>query len=102
MTAVRFQNGGPCVISNEGVPDGMVPFFLPGHNPFMTVENKTYGIPQDAVLGGAKTMYPQYRKQIKDTYARPAVSGRRGIAGRHRLWRRGQISAAWQLSIRSI
>jgi len=66
-------SGPPCVVSDEGVAEGMVPFFLPGHNPFMMEVSKTYGLPEDAVLGGAKTMYPEYRDYLKDKYARPAT-----------------------------
>ena len=28
-------------------------------------------LPKDAVLGVPETMYPEYRKKIKDTYVRP-------------------------------
>lgn len=71
-----FQGtGGPCVITNEGAPPGVHPYFLPGHNPFLSpdITTKVYGIPVDAVRGGAKTMYPQFRKTIKDHYVRPAT-----------------------------
>jgi hypothetical protein len=30
-----------------------------------------FHIPREAVLGGADTLYPEYRKKIKDTYVRP-------------------------------
>jgi hypothetical protein len=30
-----------------------------------------FGIPVEAVLGGAETMYPEYRKKIRDKYVRP-------------------------------
>jgi hypothetical protein len=33
---------------------------------------KLWGIPVEAVKGGAETMYPEYRKKLKDTYVRPA------------------------------
>jgi hypothetical protein len=49
-----------------------VPHFLPGQNPFVDEMTKTWGIPVDAVKGGADTMYPDYRKKLKDTYVRPA------------------------------
>ena len=31
---------------------------------------KLWGIPAAAVQGGAETMYPEYRKQLKNTYVR--------------------------------
>jgi hypothetical protein len=30
-----------------------------------------YGIPLEAVMGGPETMYPEFRKKIKDKYAPP-------------------------------
>lgn len=67
-------SGAPCVITNEGVPEGVHSFFLRGHNPFLSPDRTatTYGLPVDAVRGGAKTMYPEYRKTLKDHYKRPA------------------------------
>jgi hypothetical protein len=32
---------------------------------------KAYHIPQDAAMGGAETMYPEFRKKLKDRYVRP-------------------------------
>ena len=66
----------PCVPEAE-VPglkgDGAVPHYLPGRNPFIDEVTKAYHIPVEAVLGGAETMYPEYRKKLKDTYVPPAV-----------------------------
>jgi hypothetical protein len=31
-----------------------------------------WGIPVEAVQGGAETMYPEYRKTLRETYRRPA------------------------------
>jgi hypothetical protein len=33
---------------------------------------KRYGIPVDALMGGAETMYPEYREKIKDKFVLPA------------------------------
>ncbi len=63
--------GQPCVQGDEGVKLGEVPHFLPGHNPFMDEMTKQYNIPVEAVLGGAETMYPEYRKKLKDKYVIP-------------------------------
>jgi hypothetical protein len=61
----------PCVVTDEGVAAGRVPYYKPGENPFVDELTKLYGIPQEAVLGGAETAYPEYRRKIKDKYVRP-------------------------------
>ena len=63
--------GVPCVPGNEGVPVGAVPHFPLGKNPFEDELTKNYNIPRDAVLGGPETMYPEYRKKLKDKYVIP-------------------------------
>ena len=64
--------GPPCVPGYEGQSDdGEVPHYLPGTNPSVDELTKLYHIPRDAVLGGARTMYPEFRKTIRDTYVRP-------------------------------
>jgi len=65
------QMEGPCVEGDEGVPEGAVPHYLPGKNPFIDEMNKVYHIPLEASLGGAETMYPDFRKKIKAKYVRP-------------------------------
>ncbi len=52
--------------------EGDVPHYLPGTNPFLDEMSKLYGIPLEAVRGGAATMYPEYRKKLKDVYKQPA------------------------------
>jgi hypothetical protein len=37
-----------------------VPFYLPGQNPFIEDYSKLYGVPFEAVFGGAPTLYPEY------------------------------------------
>jgi hypothetical protein len=51
---------------------GTVPHYLPGTNPFLKEVTNMYNIPIEAVRGGAETMYPEYRKKLKDEYAAPA------------------------------
>jgi hypothetical protein len=63
--------GQPCVQGNEGVPEGVVPHYLPDKNPFLGEMTKLYNIPLEAVLGGSETMYPDYRKKLKDKYTMP-------------------------------
>ncbi|MGD8324107.1 MAG: hypothetical protein PVF50_07050 [Gammaproteobacteria bacterium] len=54
---------------------GQVPHYLPGQNPFLTEFADTYGLELETVLGGAETMYPEYREQIRDTYRHPQTCG---------------------------
>ena len=64
----------PCWITDVEAEAGKalgVPHYLPGTNPFVGEVNKRYNIPVEAVMGGAETMYPEYRKRLKDTYKAP-------------------------------
>jgi hypothetical protein len=64
--------GPPCVPGYEGQStDGSVPHYLPGTNPSLDELTQLYHIPREATLGGAPTMYPEYRKTMKDGYVRP-------------------------------
>jgi hypothetical protein len=47
-------------------PVGTVPNHLPGKNPFLKEVPEWYGLPYEAVQGGPETMYPEYRKKMKD------------------------------------
>jgi hypothetical protein len=63
----------PCMQVQE-VPElgrGVVPFYLPGKNPSREDMTKRFHIPQEAVLGAAEAMYPQYRDKIKSQYTPP-------------------------------
>ena len=75
-TANLSPVAAPCVPEAE-VPglkgDGFVPHYLPGKNPFVDDVTKMYNIPVEAVLGGADTMYPEYRKKLKDKYVAPTM-----------------------------
>ena len=57
-------------------PKGDVPHYLPGENPFMQEFPKKFGLPENAALGGAETMYPEYRSSMKKS-ALGAVSKNR-------------------------
>jgi hypothetical protein len=61
-------NWGPCIITNEGTPEGVVPFYLPGRNPIIGQMMKFYHIPAYASEGGAATMYPQFRDRMKTQF----------------------------------
>jgi hypothetical protein len=58
----------PCVPEAE-LPDlqgdGVVPNNLPGKNPFVNEMTKMYNLPTEAVLGGADTMYPEFKKRLE-------------------------------------
>ena len=57
----------PCEAVEEIVrPKGEIPHHLPGQNPFLTEYAKAHGIPQEAARGGAETMYPEYRKKLRE------------------------------------
>jgi len=46
-------------------PYGWVPHHLPGTNTVIQEFSKEYGVPFAASRGGAETMYPEYRKKLK-------------------------------------
>jgi hypothetical protein len=50
---------------------GVVPHFLPGTNPDEQTFAKMYHLPLEAAMGGAQTIYPDYRKKLKDVYTIP-------------------------------
>ena len=45
-------------------PRGAVPNYLPGKNPFVSEFAKKFHLPEDAVLGGAETMYPEFQAKM--------------------------------------
>ena len=49
----------------------LVPHYLPGKHPAMNEVTEHYNIPLEAVVGGPETMYPEYRKKLKDKYVMP-------------------------------
>lgn len=57
--------------SESQVPRGSVPNFLPGKNPFEQDFATRYGVPSEVGLGGAQTMYPEYRHQLAKSYRPP-------------------------------
>jgi len=63
--------GPPCIPSFEGAASDAVAHYLPGTNPMVGELKKQHGIPLEAAAGGAETMYPEYRKKLKDKYVRP-------------------------------
>jgi hypothetical protein len=73
----RGSTGGNntiCGTANE-VPvledSGIVPHYLPGQNPEEDYMVRAYNLPKEAAMGYAKTLYPEYRKEIKGKYVAP-------------------------------
>ena len=66
-----YYNGNwlyPCESVEEvvGRPEGAVPNFLPGENPFLKEYMTSHPmVPEQATRGGAETMYPEYRLKLK-------------------------------------
>jgi hypothetical protein len=62
----------PCESVDEvDRPEGAVPHYLPGKNPFLTEFATKNGLPQEAARGGAETMYPEYEKELRTLMSRP-------------------------------
>ena len=73
----------------------LVPHYLPGKHPSMNEMTEHYNIPLEAVVGGPETMYPEYRKKLKDKYVMPPPCKEGcGARPRHRPRRTGRRSAA--------
>ena len=75
------QTGGRiiCNTANE-IPSledtGKVPHYLPGQNPEENFMVQHYNIPKEAAMGDARTLYPEYRKELKTKYTAPAACDR--------------------------
>ena len=63
--------GPPCIVGDEGVESGKFPLST-WTNPFVDEMKKRYGISVEAAMGGAETMYPEYREKIKNSFVPPA------------------------------
>jgi hypothetical protein len=75
LNAFGRMGAYPCDSVQEVVrAPGAVPHHLPGTNPYIDEVSKKFGIPQEAVRGGAETIYPEY--QIKLKAAAPAAATR--------------------------
>ena len=62
----NFTPFWPCEYVEEGQwARGVVPSYLPGENPFEAEYAADHDLPQEATLGGAATMYPEYRQRLK-------------------------------------
>ena len=69
--------GPPCISTFEGKrPGDSTPHFIPENNPFVDELTKMFHLPKDAVLGQPETLYPEFRKKIKDSYVQPEACQR--------------------------
>jgi hypothetical protein len=56
----------PCdVIEEVERARDVVPQFLPGTNPFISDFTQSLALAEDAILGGAETMYPEFRLKLE-------------------------------------
>lgn len=73
--AVNTNIFTPCFSGTE-IPrfedSGIVPHYLPGEHPSARFMTDTYHVPQEAALGHAVTLYPEYRETLTRTYEQPA------------------------------
>jgi hypothetical protein len=67
MSRTPLDYRAECVTAYEGhEPGDSVPHFAPDQNPFADEFLNLYHLPREAVLGYRETLYPEYRKKIKD------------------------------------
>src|SRR5580698_7353266 len=67
----------PCESVDEIVREkGVVPHFLPGTNPFLTEFSTKNHVPEPAARGGAATMYPEYRLNMREVSTAPSPANR--------------------------
>lgn len=64
-------------------PEGEVPSYLPGKNPYLFEYADKFNLPHDAVLGGAETALPEFMKKVEaERQQKRAASPSRGaVAG---------------------
>jgi hypothetical protein len=78
--SANFGNGltAPCEPIAELLrPESaeIFPHHLPGENPFVNELTRLHNLPEEAILGGAPTMYPEFRKRLTG-YRPPEVCKR--------------------------
>jgi hypothetical protein len=61
-----FLESDQCVTVQEGdYKRGEVPRFFPGENPTLKIYSEQFESPFEANMGGAETMYPEYREKLR-------------------------------------
>jgi len=71
-TAISWTYSCEPIEEITGLPKNRVPHFLPGENPFVQEFAQHHGIPEQAVMGGAETMYPEYQLKLEQMLKTPA------------------------------
>ena len=62
----NFTPFWPCEYIEEGQWErGIVPHYLQGENPYVSEYAATHDLPQEATLGGAATMYPEFQRTME-------------------------------------
>ena len=64
------QNGSmdpyPCeAVVEVAQPEGYVPHYLPGQNPFLREFAESHDLPYEATRGGAETALPEYAEKLR-------------------------------------
>ena len=69
----------PCIVDTEiDRPEGVIPHYLPGTNPYLTEWAEKHHLPLEAAKGGAETMYPEFMLKLKTLpSAKPQTSATR-------------------------
>ena len=67
--AVQIERLGGSGNSGEVI----VPHYLPEKNPYADETSQAYHLPLEAVYGQAETLYPEYRKKMKEAYVAPTI-----------------------------
>ncbi len=80
----------PCIVNNEGVDEGAVPFFLPGKDPLRDQMMQVFHVPEYASDGGEDTMYPEIRHRLKDQYLKLYPTFSKRCMQYCTTWRNGQ------------
>ena len=56
----------PCqAVAEIERPEGFVPHYLPGANPYIDEYARTHGVPFDAAMGGPETALPEYLETLR-------------------------------------
>jgi hypothetical protein len=77
---VRYPCGPNEIVVEIPRPPGTVPHVLPGANDQLMDFAAHYGLPLEAALGGAETMYPEYVEKMKSM--KPAAAPKKAPATR--------------------
>lgn len=74
LSATSRIGAYPCEsVVETVVPEDRFPHYLPGENPFIEEYAQRHGIPVEAAMGGAETMYPEYKEVIEELPVPPPL-----------------------------